>query len=41
MTYQEIRDRLSKCELTLEKLKNGKNSENIEVQKKNKETICT
>ena len=34
MTYQEIRDRLSKCELTLEKLKNGKNSENIEVQKK-------
>jgi hypothetical protein len=26
MTYQEIKDRLSKCELTLEKLKNGKST---------------
>jgi len=26
MTYQEIKDRLSKCELTLEKLKNGSNN---------------
>tara|TARA_B100000073_G_C23703927_1_gene561517 strand:+ start:1476 stop:1736 length:261 start_codon:yes stop_codon:yes gene_type:complete len=23
MTYQELKDRLSKCELTLEKIKNG------------------
>jgi len=27
MTYQEIKDRLSKCEITLEKLKNGTHSD--------------
>ena len=34
MTYQEIKDRLSKCELTLEKLKNGshKNIDSINVK---------
>ena len=34
MTYQEIKDRLSKCELTLEKIKNGtyKNTKNINVK---------
>ena len=34
MTYQEIKDRLSKCELTLEKIKNGsyKKTKNINVE---------
>jgi len=34
MTYQEIKDRLSKCELTLEKIKNGtyKTNKNINVE---------
>ena len=34
MTYQEIKDRLSKCELTLEKIKNGtyKNNKSINVE---------
>ena len=40
MTYQEIKDRLSKCELTLEKFKNGVNIDNKEAQAKiNKLTI--
>ena len=33
MTYQEIKDRLSKCELTLEKLRNGAKSNTPEVKK--------
>ena len=36
MTYQEIKDRLSKCELTLEKIKNGSyhNVKTVDVTKK-------
>ena len=35
MTYQEIKDRLSKCELTLQMLKNGSSTlSNKEVQEK-------
>ena len=39
MTYQEIKDRLSKCELTLEKIKNGtyKNNKNINVEETEKQ----
>jgi len=40
MTYQEIKDRLSKCELTLEKFKNGVNIDTKEAQAEiNKLTI--
>jgi hypothetical protein len=40
MTYQEIKDRLSKCESTLEKFKNGVNIDNKEAHAKiNKLTI--
>jgi len=40
MTYQEIKDRLSKCELTLEKLKNGTKPNTPEVRKEiNKLTV--
>ena len=34
MTYQEIKDRLSKCELTLEKLKNGNTKDTIGTKDK-------
>ena len=39
MTYQEIKDRLSKCELTLEKIKNGtyKNTKKINVEETTKQ----
>ena len=39
MTYQEIKDRLTKCELTLEKIKNGKYSGNDVAEKTKQLTV--
>ena len=38
MTYKEIQERLSKCELTLEKIKDGsyKNSDNVDISQTTK-----
>ena len=36
MTYQELKDRLSKCELTLEKIKNGSYKEMSKADSENK-----